>query len=205
MQIWRKNSSINPIFHSFSRCVSTSATLKASDSKCKTITEICTKKEACKKKKECPQNKITCPDEEIAEKKCKTDCLPKSKFADNRKHETPEKQDYPQVKCSPSKIGGLNPCKSIPKEVCSDVPVKKVCPPPPPLPKSPSKPIVLCPCPPPPKLPPTSCPCVPEVVNEVCENEKPPKPCPTKPKKPCGNPSYHCPSDKSEGKNKRRK
>lgn len=200
----------NPIFPSFSRCLSTATILQASNSKCKTIKEICTKKESCKKKKLCPPpNKMTCPNEEIVEKKkCKIDCLPKSKCeSNNKKCETPaEKQEY-SSKCNPSKVSAISPCpcKFISKEICHDIQPKKICPPPPPLPKSPSKPIVLCPCPPPPKLPPTSCPCVPEVVNEICENEKPPKPCPLKPKKPCANQSYHCSSNEIEGKSKKPK
>ncbi|XP_043469865.1 uncharacterized protein LOC122503406 isoform X2 [Leptopilina heterotoma] len=204
--VWRRDSLTNRIFQSFSRPISTAVILQTSDSKCKTITELCTKKETCKTKKLCPKQKATCPEEEKKpENKCKSGCLPKlNNSGDKRKCETPEKQEYPPTKCNPKKIGGLSPCpcKFTPKEMCQEIPAKKICPPPPSLPKSPSKPIVLCPCPPPPKLPPTSCPCVPEVVNEICENEKPPKPCPPKPKKPCANQSYNC-SERNEGKKRK--
>ena len=200
-------------------------------SKCRTIADICEEKEGYKQNKcskspsqgniqltNCIRNKPKCKDIEngtkklqklVSKNKCSQDCLPKRKHGPpSSKARVGEKQVYPPPRCPPPKIIQPQPCPqaSVIRESCEekDMEVSKR---PNPLPKPPSKPVVLCPCPPPPKLPPGSCPCVQE-GRMLHPSGDPPPPCPPKPKYLCSDRSFNCPSTsnkcKSGKKNKRK-
>ncbi|XP_033229132.1 uncharacterized protein LOC117180751 [Belonocnema kinseyi] len=196
-------------------------------SKCKTVTEICdTNAEnpkdkcpgiSCLKKVQslCKEEKPKCSDKKkyverlkakaeklLSRNNCPTDCVPKKKVIPIQMTvRSSEKHDYPSPTCPPEKNLKPNPCpcNSIPKEISNREPVKR-CPPPPPLPKPPSQPQILCPCPPPPKLPPDSCPCI-QDFKSLQQEKKAPPPCPPKLKNTCSQKKYYCqPEEATENK-----
>lgn len=166
------------------------------------------KRDVCRREKvkcdESRRNKKKEKQKPKTEKKvvCKKTCLPIGK-CDLPPTVPPPKMEYKKVTCSPPKFTKPKPCPPIEhfqKDDKSDMETKQkfnarkkqICAPPP-LPKPPYAPIVLCPCPPPPKLHPGSCP-----RYEITAINKRPtmKPCQLKKKYPCPTGVYYCPPQK---------
>lgn len=109
----------------------------------------------------------------------------------------PSKMEYKKVTCPPSKFAIPTPCPLIPQEIVKDkietkkiIPKKQICHPPP-LPKPPCGPTILCPCPPPPKQHPGSCPCYKQSTKVTDSSKK--QPCPKK-KYSCPTGIHYCPT-----------
>ncbi|XP_014476603.1 PREDICTED: proline-rich protein 4-like [Dinoponera quadriceps] len=163
----------------------------------------------CKKKDACLREKVRCEEkpqdkkvEMPEEKKCKDTCLPRSK-CDHPKIDAPFKMTYEKVKCPPSKFAKPGSCPLMPDDIKKGAiksPIekffnkkkKKICIPPP-LPKPPCAPILLCPCPPPVKMHPGMCPCY-EQKTEIKPIMLPP--CPPKKPYPCPTGVHYCPPKK---------
>nr|XP_033321990.1 vegetative cell wall protein gp1-like [Megalopta genalis] len=142
---------------------------------CKPASDICqdqAKKDCakpCDKKSECAEKPPVCGDKPKKKSKkkkkkrkelCPDTCIPRGKCY-RPEVPAPPKMVYGPAKCAKPKFVAPRPCPEAPKDPqdCSELGRKdEVCVPPP-LPKPPSEPVVLCPCPPPPKLHPGDCPC----------------------------------------------
>lgn len=188
---------------------------KSSDSKkppsCKAMDDICSDKrkkgcaKPCEKKSECGEKKPVCgdvkkPKEEEKKKKvlCPDSCIPRGKCEPVKSKKLP-KMVYGPAKCPPPKFVSPKPCPTLKtgskeqtKRRSPGESEKQVCVPPP-LPKPPTKPVILCPCPPPPKLHPGSCPCY-AFSRELTQPITMP-PCPQKEKYPCCKEPFLCPQE----------
>lgn len=162
------------------------------------------KKVKCDKRQQTPkENKAKAKpkpetEQKIVDPVCKKDCLARGKC--EWPHTVPPpKMEYVKVTCPPPKFTRPNPCPStsehFKKDDASHPEIKKtnfqkkqVCSPPP-LPKPPYEPIILCPCPPPRKVHPGACPCY-----EMKVVPKPTlmQPCPLKKQYPCPEDIHYC-------------
>ncbi|EZA50832.1 hypothetical protein X777_10465 [Ooceraea biroi] len=113
----------------------------------------------------------------------------------------PPKMEYAKVTCPPPKYVKPDPCPPTLEhreqdghhiEVRQVTPKKAICTPPP-LPKPPCGPILLCPCPPPRKVRPGPCPCY---EHKEVVKTRPVQPCPLKKKYPCPDAVHICPMEK---------
>lgn len=167
----------------------------------------------CKKKNDvCHQEKVKCDKQQRNKEKitatqnpktdkidaaCKKTCLPIGK-CELPRTVPPSKMEYEKVTCPPPKFIKPKPCPPAVEHFIKDdtshiatkinARKKQICAPPP-LPKPPYAPIVLCPCPPPPKIHPGPCPCY-----EMKQVPKRPsiQPCPLKKKYPCPTAVHYC-------------
>lgn len=130
-------------------------------------------------------------------KDCFESCIPPGK-CDMPQVPRPPKMVYGPAVCPPPKFVSPKPCPDMPEQLvepCVEIrPVRKreICVPPP-LPKPPTDPVVLCPCPPPPKLHPGDCPCYDLKVEKKTKPTLPP----CKPKEPyvCPREPHYCPPE----------
>lgn len=138
----------------------------------------------------------------IADSACKKTCLPIGK-CELPRTVPPPKMEYAKVTCPPPKFAKPKPCPSLLEYFQKDnkshtetkqinVRKKQICTPPP-LPKPPYAPIVLCPCPPPPKVHPGPCPCY---ETKAIAKQPSIQPCPLKKKYPCPTGVHYCLSQK---------
>ncbi|XP_011708289.1 PREDICTED: uncharacterized protein LOC105463004 isoform X1 [Wasmannia auropunctata] len=167
---------------------------------CKRKSDICSEKRVkCDKSQRNNEKAKQTPKTEnkIVDPECKKTCLPIGKCV--LPHLVPPpKMEYAKVTCPPLKFVKPNLCPliSFPKDDKSHAEIKQtvtrkkqICAPPP-LPKPPYAPIVLCPCPPPRKVHPGACPCYEaKVVAKRASNQ----PCPKKKKYPCPTGVHLCP------------
>ncbi|KYN30452.1 hypothetical protein ALC56_15148 [Trachymyrmex septentrionalis] len=168
----------------------------------------------CKEKSDvCHQEKVKCnksqqnkkteqnlkKEEKIVDSDCGkiSDCLPIGKCELPRTL-PPEKMKYAKITCAPPKFVKPKSCPHVEhlkkdesdiKPKPTTVKKKKICAPPP-LPKPPNAPIMLCPCSPPPKLHPGSCPCY---ETKALKERPSTQPCLLKKKYPCPSGIYVCP------------
>lgn len=165
--------------------------------------EVCRpEKVKCDKSQRNKEKKKQKPETEKKAPACKKTCLPIGK-CDLPRTVPPPKMEYAKVTCPPPKFIKPKPCPPVEhfrKDDTSDMETrqafnvrkKQICAPPP-LPKPPYAPIVLCPCPPPPKVHPGPCP-----QYEINDSLKRPKmqPCRLKKKYPCPTGVFYCPPQK---------
>ncbi|XP_054008889.1 proteoglycan 4-like [Hylaeus anthracinus] len=188
-------------------------------SKCKSMDDLCKTKtkgscvKSCEKKSDCDTKRPVCEDQmkKDTKKKKKTKkkkevcpdiCIPRGK-CELPHVAPPPKMQYGVVKCPDPKFATPTPCPDMLESTREDEPCeqvdsfkkqkKEVCVPPP-LPKPPTEPVVLCPCPPPPKMHPGPCPCH-EVKQEPPQKITMP-PCPGKEKYVCPRQPHYCPQEK---------
>lgn len=171
------------------------------DESCRT-TETMTRGQSCKKKDDARRREKVKHDDKrrqpskrrTEETVCIEPCFSRGK-CELPRTVPPPKMEYARVTCPPPKFATVKPCPPM-LERENDVEArsidtleKQVCAPPP-LPKPPYGPTVLCPCPPPRKVHPGPCPSY-----EETEAIKPPlmKPCPPKEPYPCPTGVYYCP------------
>jgi len=169
----------------------------------------------CKEKNDvCRQEKVKCDKSQRnaenarpkpkTEKKmnpeCRKTCLPIGKC--ELPHTVPPpKMEYAKVTCPSPKFAKPKPCPPVLENVLKDnksrvetkqIRKKQICAPPP-LPKPPYAPIVLCPCPPPRKVHPGPCPCY---ETKMIAKQPLIQPCPLKKKYPCPTGVHYCPLQK---------
>lgn len=134
---------------------------------------------------------------------CKKTCLPTGK-CDLPRTVPPPKMTYAKVTCDPPKFEKPKPCPPVEhfqKDDKSDMDTRqklnarkqRICTPPP-LPKPPYAPIILCPCPPPSKMHPGPCPQY-EFKESALQRPKM-QPCRLKKKHPCPTGVFYCPPQK---------
>lgn len=185
---------------------------------CQTLDKICEnieKNEPCQKPDLCRQGKLKCGKSEHQLRKenaisktqktidkpvCSDSCISRGK-CELPRTVLPPKMDYRKVTCPRSKYVKPDPCPPI-LEHCKDsgphiearqaTPKKAICSPPP-LPKPPYEPILLCPCPPPRKVRPGPCPCYEH--KEILKRREM-QPCPLKKKYPCPDTVHICVMEK---------
>lgn len=184
---------------------------------CKPIGEICKdllKPKPCTKTyaELCRREKVKCVIEKKEKPKvkkvdadiCPKTCLGRPK-CELLRAAPPPKMEYAKPTCPPPKFVRPEPCPPLLDcedegpyiEAIESTPKKVVCTPPP-MPKPPCEPILLCQCPPPPKLRPGPCPCEPKEPTTGALFAKPRKvfPCPLKKKPPCPDTVHICPIEK---------
>lgn len=161
----------------------------------------------CKKKNACLREKVKCEKtkkklDEPKKQVCRDTCLPRGK-CELFKTEPLPKMTYEKVTCPTPKFPRLAACPPLhEKDIKPPIEInstnrrkkKKVCTPPP-LPKPPCTPVLLCPCAPPPKIHPGMCPCY-ESKIEITHVRLPP--CPPKKPYPCPVGVHYCPPEKCE-------
>lgn len=193
---------------------------KSMDKICKPTVEKNECGRPCKKKSDvCHEEKVKCDksqqskrevkqqpkvEERNVDRACRKTCLPIGK-CELPHTDPPPKMEYMRVTCPPPKLVKPKSCPPTLEDLRKDDDMshaeikqtgagkKKICAPPP-LPKPPYAPIVLCRCPPPRKIHPGPCPCY--VTKEINKRLKKIQPCPLKKKYPCPTGIYYCPLQK---------
>ncbi|KAL0113255.1 hypothetical protein PUN28_012424 [Cardiocondyla obscurior] len=182
----------------FSQSCNEESSLEKSDEK----NDVCSREKVkCDRSKEKAREKPKIG-KMIVDHACKKTCLPAGK-CELPQTVPPPKMEYAKVACPPQKFVKPNPCPSMSEDFRTDdkpytemknsnVRKKKICAPPP-LPKQPYAPVVLCPCSPPPKIHPGPCP-----YYEMKKIVKRPliQPCKLKKTHPCPTVVHYCPSQK---------
>lgn len=188
-------------FHVFSMLSEDKKDKKDKKDACAKMKDICQQQAECvvtSCEKEKKKKKDVCEDRKMVklqkkkehkEEVCIEKCIPRGKceLPDTPK---PPKMDYGPIDCPPPKYVKPKPCPDVPEAKFEYIPPcedrvkkrKQVCMPPP-IPKPPTKPVVLCPCPAPPKLPAGPCPCYDFKKQKPVKSKFPP--CPKKEKYIC--------------------
>lgn len=171
---------------------------------CKNKSDVCRQEKVKYDKQQRNKEKTTAtqkPKTDKMDAACKKTCLPIGK-CELPRTVPPSKMEYAKVTCPPPKFIKPKPCPPMLKNFIKDdtshietkvnARKKKSCIPPP-LPKPPYAPIILCPCAPPRKVHPGPCPCY--EMKEVSKRQSI-QPCPLKKKYPCPTGVHYCPPQK---------
>lgn len=180
---------------------------------CEEKMDVCREKKVkCDKrldKKDDARQKVKTERKSAGEAACKKTCFGKSK-CELPHTAPPPKMQYAKVKCASPKLAKPNQCSStldlgksgarVEAKQGRQIQKTQICEPPP-MPKPPCGPIVLCPCPPPSKQHPGPCPRY-EMRREVARPSTMP-PCAPKKKYPCPTAVHICAFEKKPCKLKR--